>query len=1220
MRWWGKQRSVAAGQDIGLAVTGDHNRILLASPVRSAYWEQVRRIAPPQLVGRDDELAALADFCTAESGPVYAWWRAPAWAGKTALMSRFALNPPPGARIVPFFVTARLGAQNDVVAYVDVVLEQLAELAGEDLPAHLTEATREAHLLHLYGAAARACAAHGERLILLLDGLDEDRGVTTGPDAHSIAALLPARPDAGMRVLVAGRLNPPLPGDVPDNHPLRDPAIVRTLSPSPYARAVRTEAERELKRLIEAGGLEYDLLGLVTAAGGGLTAEDLAALTGAVPYDVRDVLRTRAGRTFGVRASVYLLGHEELQSQAEEMLGARELDRYRGELHAWAEEWRARGWPADTPEYLLRGYFRMLRGRRDLPRMVGCAVDETRHDRMLEATGGDAAALTEIRTTEDLLVESGTPDLLDVTRLALRREELEGRNDLLTRALPRAWAALGRTRRAEALARSIPDPGERVHALVDVAGELANHGDADGAVRLLEEAEAEAGPGGRVEERDRRWVLTDTFRGWLHLGLPDHADDLFHAEPEAFSLPRAHFVCELALSWAQSGDLDRAEALCLAEEEISARALGAAGVASVWVRLDRLDRAESLARAAGPGAEALVLLWTAHALRLTGREDDARRCLARVDETMSASPALWYLVRDLVDMGEYARAEAAASLLESDKDRAWSLCRVAGGWAGAGEIDRARALAERIEQPEPGSLDRDVRAEALRGVAKGLADSGAYEELERLVRDHPDGAERARARASLVEVLTAAGDLDRAEALAREAPNRMFDGYPLHGVIEARALAGDFDRSLELARLSFAATDRHDSVKGYEALLRGAVAAAANDSGTAERVTRLVAGVEAELRRPSRGGSLKAALSVRILGRQGETAAAEAVLAQVEIPEIPGPDSDEAPDDRDLEFRVAEVAEALAWTGRFDEAEDLVRRFRAAPRDRSRGFYFYPEEVLVEPLCERGQFDRATALTEAVYGETRDRLRTTIVDRALRAGDAARARALVAELTRGQYRARAHALLVLSLAASGDAAGAARAHADAEGDFQRGTYASAVGDVLRAYLAVGQDAAGARLLARVIDRPRHDPADRWSVLRGMVVMKQYDRALELVRTESGDDGSASRPHLLRALIEALVSTGEHTRAEELVRTAERSGTVPGADRARFWQLLAPGTDPARGRLLLARALRYLSLQDVLPTLIRVEPGTVPLIVDALAGRAAAGTPPTAARTSARSGS
>ena len=89
------ERSVSAGGDIVVAVTGDNSRVVLSSPVRSAYWEQVRRIAPAELIGREQELAALASFCTADSGPVYAWWRAAAWAGKTALVSSFALHPPP---------------------------------------------------------------------------------------------------------------------------------------------------------------------------------------------------------------------------------------------------------------------------------------------------------------------------------------------------------------------------------------------------------------------------------------------------------------------------------------------------------------------------------------------------------------------------------------------------------------------------------------------------------------------------------------------------------------------------------------------------------------------------------------------------------------------------------------------------------------------------------------------------------------------------------------------------------------------------------------------------------------------------------------------------------------------------------------------------------------------------------------------------------------------
>ncbi|MFJ8658056.1 hypothetical protein [Streptomyces sp. NPDC093795] len=103
----------------GNVVIGENIRIGVPEPtaVRSGYREQVRRIEPAELVGREEEPAELAAFCRADSGPAYVWWRADAWAGKTALLSWFARNPPPGVRIVPFFVTARLRAQDDVTAY-----------------------------------------------------------------------------------------------------------------------------------------------------------------------------------------------------------------------------------------------------------------------------------------------------------------------------------------------------------------------------------------------------------------------------------------------------------------------------------------------------------------------------------------------------------------------------------------------------------------------------------------------------------------------------------------------------------------------------------------------------------------------------------------------------------------------------------------------------------------------------------------------------------------------------------------------------------------------------------------------------------------------------------------------------------------------------------------------------------------------------------------------
>src|SRR3954454_11117856 len=215
--WEGAVADVQAGRD---AFVAGRDLIVQGMPpvARSAYLEQVRRIAPPDPPGlqeRDAELAELARFCLAPDGAAYTWWRAGPWAGKSALLSTFVLRPPAEmaerVRIVSFFITARLAAQETGDAFTDVLLEQLAALLGQSLPTVLPAVTREACLLDLLSQAATACADAGGRLVLVVDGLDEDRGVTTGPDAHSIAGLLPADPPSGMRVIVAGRPNPQVP-------------------------------------------------------------------------------------------------------------------------------------------------------------------------------------------------------------------------------------------------------------------------------------------------------------------------------------------------------------------------------------------------------------------------------------------------------------------------------------------------------------------------------------------------------------------------------------------------------------------------------------------------------------------------------------------------------------------------------------------------------------------------------------------------------------------------------------------------------------------------------------------------------------------------------------------------------------------------------------------------------------------------------------------------
>jgi hypothetical protein len=79
-----------------------------------------------------------------------------------------------------FFITARLATQDTREAFTEVLLETLASLLGQSLPPVLPEATRAAYLPDLMSQAAARCKDADGRLVLVVDGLDEDRGSRPG--------------------------------------------------------------------------------------------------------------------------------------------------------------------------------------------------------------------------------------------------------------------------------------------------------------------------------------------------------------------------------------------------------------------------------------------------------------------------------------------------------------------------------------------------------------------------------------------------------------------------------------------------------------------------------------------------------------------------------------------------------------------------------------------------------------------------------------------------------------------------------------------------------------------------------------------------------------------------------------------------------------------------------------------------------------------------------
>jgi len=1063
----------------------------------AAYLEQVRQIAPQELLGREGELAELAAFCTAPGGGAYAWWRAPAWAGKSALLSWFVLEPPPGVPVVSFFITARYKGQADRAAFTDAVTEQLAALLGEPVPGYLAETARERHLLALLARAAGA----GSGLVLVVDGLDEDRGVTAGPEAYSIAALLPSRPPPGLRVIVSGRPNPPLPDDVPDDHSLRDPGIVRVLDPSAAAGVVRSDMQRELRRLLHGEPGQRDLLGLVTAAGGGLSAADLAELTGTRAYDIEETLRTVAGRSFarrvGHRQPVYVLGHEELQAAAAAALGPDRLERYRERLHRWAQQYRARGWASGTPEYLLRGYFRLLLDTADLPRLVGCATDQARHDRMLDITGGDAAALAEITDTQGLLLRLGVYDLAVLARLNVQRGRIADRNAHLPPGLPAVWAAIGHLDRAEALARSIPDPDRQARALTGLAGTVAGAGDLDRAEAL---ARSIPDPG------QQAWMLAGLAGTVAGAGDLDRAEALARSIPDPYQQGRA--LADLAGAVAGAGDLDRAEALARSIPDPGWQAEALADLARAAAGAGDLDRAEALAGQAealarsipDPGGQAGVLARLARAAAGAGDQGWAEVLAGQAEAAARSIPnrgvqtwVLATLARAAADAGDQGwakslagQAEVLARSIRDPGGQAGVLAGLAGAVAGAGDLGWAEALAGQAEVlarsiPDPG-VQAGVLAD-LAGAAAGAGDLGRAEALARSIPDPYQG----RALADLAGAVAGAGDLDRAETLARSIPDPDRQAQALTDLARAAAGAGDLDRAEALA-------------------------------GQAETLAR-------SIRDPDRQAWALTDLA-RAAAGTGDLDRAEALARSIPSPYWQAQ-------------ALADLARAAAGAGDLDRAEALAR---SIPDPGGQAGVLAD---LARAAAGTGDLDRAEALARSIPDPDRQaEIMADLARAAAGAGDLGRAEALARSIPSPGGQARALTDLARAAAGAGDLgraealAGQAEALARSIPDPDRQAWVLA--DLARAAAGAG-DLDRAEALARSIPSPYWQARALADLARAAAGAGDLGRAEALARSIPDPDWQAE---ILITLARAATDAGDRGRAETLAGRAEAVVPVP----------------------------------------------------------------------------
>ncbi|MFD5562869.1 hypothetical protein [Kitasatospora griseola] len=997
----------------------------------SGYLHQVRALAAGAFVGREQELAQLRTFC-AEPGPGGYWrWLAPAWAGKSALLAEFVLHPPDAVDVAAFFITSRLAGQADVAAFCEVVQRQLYALLGEEEPLSTPHSRDEQFRLAL-DRAAEHCARRGRRLALVIDGLDEDRGVRPGPDCHSIAALLPHTPPHGLRLVLAGRPHPPVPGDVPSGHPLRTTDIDHPLELSEAAQAIRWEAEEDLLRLRETGGLGWELVGLTVAAGGGLSAHDLAELVDRPRRLVERELSAVHGRSFQRRAGqwdaagpgVYLLAHEEIRRSAEELLDRRELAEHRTRLHRWADGHRAAGWPAGTPEYLLRGYGRLLGELGEDERLVELVADRARQHRLWEVSGSDFDALGEIGSTAGQLVarasRGGEVSVERALRLAVSRDGLHDLTSRMPTELVACWATLGHPDRAINLALSHRDPYDRIASLTEVARVLAKDGElsrakavADGLDAAIDRDRCREGVvRGLVDARrfGEAWQLGRSLAdagcraGALTALLGAMAADRVAVEHPEFAGAVAHDALlaaagiesglrQLELLAAQAaardllGDRGRAEELLLLAEGI-ADAESDDSVRAVWF-------AEIVGRAAGgDGVREPLRRCRQAAVAAVGRLDPAELEWSLAD-----------IVEDLARGGFHQDARGLVERSElAGEDRAYALARIAAGRARAGDVDGAVAALDGITEP-------DNQWMVWYAVARRLLRDGRVDEAVAVVVEHGSALapqlatdrEGALLRVRTADVLWQAGRgraasevLSIAAAVARRGAVAVSNSRTLGEAAVTLGRLGHRDSAIRLVRHLQRQDDYLDDHFGGT-LDRLGVALGLHAAGLGDEAGSLLL-AEAERGRrmehpAERGDSL--AEVARTFGAIGDRGSAGRIADEL----LAGVAAERSPT-RLVWLRNA-AAQACLAAGRLDRCLELVKNF-------DNGWdAAVVLHLVVESLVDQGELDSAEALVADVHYEVEwNNSAAAMVRGAAAAGDVARAERWLAELEASPLKER----------------------------------------------------------------------------------------------------------------------------------------------------------------------------------------------------------------------
>ena len=812
--WHGALPQLAArAEDLSLATPPSARELTARRAQRSAAkW------APRVLVARDEDLARLAAFVGSQQR--WRWIQGAPFAGKTALLAWFALHPPEGVDVAACFLRRTTGQAHADYA-LGVLTRQLAQLA--ERPDYRPTTDLVDDFTDLLEDAAGACQQRGRRLLVLVDGLDEDQTVESG---LRVARWLPdgeTLPDNAW-LLVASRAGVPIP--LPDRHPLT--AHIHELSVSVAATKIQVLAEAELTEAREAGGLVYDVLGMLAAAFGGLSVSDLTELIQrhgqptVSSVQISDMLDGSLARSVSAVAvpeeleePVRVFAHDTLLDHAR-TLYTRDLPGYHALFARWAQEYQQRGWPPNTPQYLLLPYTRQLtsealdpastreRFQWVIETLYQIVTNPRRSTLLLERTGNPAVSNQEITTTQRLLVDaherSGAENdselVYRLAVLALARRPLTGTLAEVLASVSSLWAQTGRFPSALAIAAGIDDPGVRARTVADVAGRLAQAGKVEQAIQVA---------AGIEDPGQRAWALTEVAGRLAQAGNAEQAAGLAAQAAQTAGViqdakQRARALADLANRLAQAGKVEQAIQVAAGIESPWERARALAEVAR---RLARAGQGEQAIQVAAgiedPKQRARALADVAGRLAQAGQGEQAIQVAAGIEDPKQRARALADVARRLAQAGQGEQAIQVAAGIEDPGQRAWALTEVAGRLAQAGNAEQAAGLAAQAAQTAAGIQNAGQRAQALADVAGRLAQAGNAEQAIQIATGIENPKQQARALADVAGRLAQAGNAEQAIQIATGIENPKQQARALVGVAGGLARAGQAAWAADLA-------------------------------------------------------------------------------------------------------------------------------------------------------------------------------------------------------------------------------------------------------------------------------------------------------------------------------------------------------------------------------------------------------------------------------------